>query len=43
MLDVQLKMIWNFEWKQTIINDKNWDKLIWSISEFSQLYYYNLI
>ena len=43
MLDVQLKIILKLEWKQTIINDNNWDKLIWSISQFSQVYYYNLI
>ena len=30
MLDVQLKIIWKFEWKQTIINHNNWEKLIWS-------------
>ena len=26
MLDVQLKIIWKFEWKQTVINDTNWKK-----------------
>ena len=26
MLDVQSKIIWKFEWKQTIINDNNWGK-----------------
>ena len=26
MLDVQLKIFWTFEWKRTIINDKNWEK-----------------
>lgn len=35
MVDVQLKMIWKFEWKQTSINDTNWEKLICSIPEFS--------
>ena len=31
MLDVQLKIIWKFEWKRTIIHGTNWEKLIWSI------------
>ena len=31
MLDVQLKIIWKFEWKHTIVDYKNWGKLIWSI------------
>ena len=31
MLDVQLKIIWKFEWKQNIIHGTNWEKLIWSI------------
>ena len=34
MLDVQLKIIWKFEWKRTIINDTNREKLIWSIPKF---------
>ena len=28
MIEV-LKIIWKFEWKWTIINDINWEKLIW--------------
>ena len=43
MLDVQLNIIWKFEWKQTIINDKDWEQNFWSIPEFSQLYYYDII
>ena len=31
MLDVDVKIIWKFEWKRTIINDNNFGKLIWSI------------
>ena len=31
MLNVQFKIIWKFEWKQTSVNDTNWEKLIWSI------------
>ena len=31
MLDVQLKIIWKFEWKRIIIHGTNWEKLIWSI------------
>ena len=26
MLDVQLKIIWKFEWKRTIIHGTNWEK-----------------
>ena len=39
MLDIHLKIIWKFEWKQAIINDQNLKKIIWLIPEFSQLYY----
>ena len=43
MLDVQLQIMWKYEWKQTIINDTNWEKLTWSILEFSQRYHYDFI
>ena len=31
MLDVQLKIIWKFEWKRTIIHGTNREKLIWLV------------
>ena len=31
MLDVQLKIIWKFEWKQTLLMMKIGEKLIWLI------------